>query len=118
MAGPRKQARGIGSMATGTVKWFNAEKGYGFIQREGGSDLFVHYTAIEGSGYRSLEEGQNVEFEVTQGPKGDQAQNVKAICPPPSGRRPRGGLRAPAGASGPTCGRELPGPRRGGAAHA
>ncbi len=66
-------------MATGTVKWFNAEKGYGFIQREGGSDLFVHYTAIEGSGYRSLEEGQAVEFEVTQGPKGDQAQNVSAI---------------------------------------
>ncbi|CAN5787082.1 MAG: cold-shock protein [Actinomycetota bacterium] len=66
-------------MATGTVKWFNAEKGYGFIQREGGSDLFVHYTAINGSGYRSLEEGQAVEFEVTQGPKGDQAQNVSAI---------------------------------------
>ena len=66
-------------MATGTVKWFNAEKGYGFISREGGSDLFVHYTAIQGSGYRSLEEGQAVEFEVTQGPKGDQAQAVKAI---------------------------------------
>ncbi len=66
-------------MATGTVKWFNAEKGYGFISREGGSDLFVHYTAIEGSGYRSLEEGQNVEFEVTQGPKGDQAQDVRVI---------------------------------------
>ena len=64
-------------MATGTVKWFNAEKGYGFISREGGSDLFVHYTAIEGSGYRTLEEGQQVEFEVTQGPKGDQAQGVK-----------------------------------------
>jgi CspA family cold shock protein len=66
-------------MATGTVKWFNAEKGYGFISREGGSDLFVHYTAIQGSGYRSLEEGQNVEFEVTQGPKGDQAQDVRVI---------------------------------------
>lgn len=66
-------------MATGTVKWFNAEKGYGFIQREGGSDLFVHYTAIEGSGYRSLEEGQSVEFEVTQGPKGDQAQSVRLV---------------------------------------
>ena len=66
-------------MATGTVKWFNAEKGYGFIQREGGSDLFVHYTAIEGSGYRSLEEGQHVEFEVTQGPKGDQAQSVRLV---------------------------------------
>jgi CspA family cold shock protein len=66
-------------MATGTVKWFNAEKGYGFISREGGSDLFVHYTAIQGSGYRSLEEGQNVEFEVTQGPKGDQAQDVRLV---------------------------------------
>jgi len=66
-------------VATGTVKWFNAEKGYGFIQREGGSDLFVHYTAINGSGYRSLEEGQAVEFEVTQGPKGDQAQNVTPL---------------------------------------
>jgi CspA family cold shock protein len=64
-------------VATGTVKWFNAEKG--FIQREGGSDLFVHYTAIEGSGYRSLEEGQAVEFEVTQGPKGDQAQSVRLV---------------------------------------
>ena len=49
-------------MATGTVKWFNAEKGYGFISREGGSDLFVHYSAIEGSGYKTLEEGQSVEF--------------------------------------------------------
>ena len=66
-------------MATGTVKWFNNEKGYGFISREGGSDLFVHYTAIQGSGYRSLEEGQNVEFEVTQGPKGDQATDVRVI---------------------------------------
>jgi CspA family cold shock protein len=66
-------------MATGTVKWFNAEKGYGFIQREGGSDLFVHYSAIQGNGYRSLEEGQAVEFEVTQGPKGDQAQDVRVL---------------------------------------
>jgi CspA family cold shock protein len=66
-------------MATGTVKWFNAEKGYGFIQREGGSDLFVHYSAIQGNGYRTLEEGQAVEFEVTQGPKGDQAQDVRVL---------------------------------------
>jgi cold shock protein len=66
-------------VATGTVKWFNAEKGYGFISRDGGSDLFVHYTAIEGTGYRSLEEGQHVEFEVTQGPKGDQAQSVRVV---------------------------------------
>ena len=66
-------------MATGTVKWFNAEKGYGFISREGGSDLFVHYSAIEGNGYKTLEEGQAVEFEVTQGPKGDQAQSVRVV---------------------------------------
>ena len=66
-------------MATGTVKWFSAEKGYGFISREGGSDLFVHYSAINGSGYRTLEEGQAVEFEVTKGPKGDQAQNVTLL---------------------------------------
>jgi CspA family cold shock protein len=66
-------------VATGTVKWFNAEKGYGFISREGGSDLFVHYSAIEGSGYRSLEEGQAVEFEVVQGQKGDQAQAVRVL---------------------------------------
>jgi CspA family cold shock protein len=78
MAGPHSKQRGS-VVATGTVKWFNAEKGYGFISREGGSDLFVHYSAIEGAGYRSLEEGQAVEFEVTQGPKGDQAQSVRVI---------------------------------------
>ncbi len=66
-------------MATGTVKWFNNQKGYGFIAREGEPDLFVHFTAIEGNGYRSLEEGQNVEFEVTQGQKGDQADRVRVI---------------------------------------
>jgi len=64
-------------MATGTVKWFNNSKGFGFISRdEGGSDVFVHHTAITGDGYKSLDEGQKVEFEVTQGPKGDQATNV------------------------------------------
>ena len=68
-------------MTQGTVKWFNAEKGYGFITVDGGGqDVFVHYSAIEGAGYRSLEEGQRVEFEVTSGPKGDQAQNVRAIA--------------------------------------
>ena len=61
------------------MKWFNAEKGYGFISREQGEDVFVHYSNIEGRGYRSLEEGQAVEFEVTQGPKGDQAQGVRVI---------------------------------------
>ncbi len=61
---------------TGTVKWFNATKGFGFIERDGGKDVFVHFSAIDGSGYRSLEEGQTVEFTVAQGDKGPQAQNV------------------------------------------
>jgi CspA family cold shock protein len=64
-------------VANGRVKWFNNSKGYGFIEIEGGKDVFVHFSAIEGSGYRSLEEGQAVEFEVTQGTKGPQASNVK-----------------------------------------
>ena len=63
-------------MVRGTVKWFNNQKGYGFISTEAGKDVFVHHTAIQGSGYKSLEEGQTVEFEVTTGPKGDQAINV------------------------------------------
>jgi CspA family cold shock protein len=79
MAVPQFSKKRGSVVATGTVKWFNAEKGYGFISREGGSDLFVHYSAIEGSGYRSLEEGQAVEFEVVQGQKGDQAQSVKLL---------------------------------------
>ncbi|HEX7095434.1 MAG TPA: cold shock domain-containing protein [Acidimicrobiales bacterium] len=66
-------------MATGTVKFFNAEKGYGFISREEGGDLFVHYSNIAGSGYRSLDEGQRVEFDVVPGRKGDEAQNVRVI---------------------------------------
>ncbi|CAB5000995.1 unannotated protein [freshwater metagenome] len=66
-------------MPTGTVKWFNAEKGYGFISREGGADVFVHFSAIEGSGYRSLEEGQNVEFESGPGRKGEEARDVRVI---------------------------------------
>jgi CspA family cold shock protein len=60
----------------GTVKWFNASKGYGFIQRESGEDIFVHFSAIQAEGYKSLNEGQAVEFEVTTGPKGLQAANV------------------------------------------
>ena len=60
----------------GTVKWFNAAKGYGFIQRENGEDVFVHFSAIQSQGYRSLAEGATVEFEVTRGPKGLQAANV------------------------------------------
>ncbi len=63
----------------GTVKWFNATKGYGFITRKGGPDVFVHYSAIEGAGYRSLEEGQKVEFTLEVGQKGPQASNVIVI---------------------------------------
>jgi CspA family cold shock protein len=64
---------------TGTVKWFNGTKGYGFIEQDSGGDIFVHYSAIVGDGYRNLEEGQRVEFTVTEGPKGPQAQDVVAI---------------------------------------
>ncbi len=60
----------------GTVKWFNGSKGYGFIEREGGPDVFVHFSAIQGEGYRNLEEGQRVEFTIEQGAKGPQATNV------------------------------------------
>jgi CspA family cold shock protein len=63
----------------GTVKWFNGSKGYGFIERDGGEDVFVHYTAIIGEGYRNLEEGQRVEFIVKQGQKGPQAEEVVVI---------------------------------------
>ena len=66
-------------MAKGKVKWFNNQKGYGFITPENGADVFVHHTAIHGEGYKSLEEGQAVEFEITQGPKGDQAVNVVKV---------------------------------------
>lgn len=61
---------------TGKVKWFNAEKGYGFIQREGGKDLFVHFSGIKSKGFKTLEEGWNVEFDVIQGDRGEQATNV------------------------------------------
>ncbi len=63
-------------MAKGKVKWFSNQKGYGFITRDDGKDVFVHYSAIKGDGYKSLEEGQEVTFEVTQGPKGEQATDV------------------------------------------
>ncbi|MHC1750880.1 MAG: cold-shock protein CspD [Cellulosilyticaceae bacterium] len=66
-------------MNTGKVKWFNAEKGFGFIEVEGGDDVFVHFTAIQGEGYKSLEEGQAVSFEITQGNRGAQAANVTKL---------------------------------------
>ncbi|HEY5614947.1 MAG TPA: cold-shock protein [Bacteroidota bacterium] len=66
-------------MEKGTVKWFNTSKGYGFIQRPGGEDVFVHYKAISGDGFRNLNEGDMVEFEVEQGPKGYQARDVKKV---------------------------------------
>ena len=66
-------------MKTGTVKWFNAEKGFGFISVEGEDDVFVHFSAIQTDGYKSLEEGQQVEFEVVEGPRGSQAANVSRI---------------------------------------
>jgi len=65
---------------TGTVKWFNGGKGYGFITREGGPDVFVHFSAIQGEGFKNLEEGQKVEFTVEQGPKGPQAANVVPLA--------------------------------------
>ena len=63
-------------MATGRVKWFSNQKGYGFITTDSGEDVFIHYSAIEGAGFKSLDEGEEVEFEVVQGPKGYQAENV------------------------------------------
>jgi CspA family cold shock protein len=66
-------------MEQGTVKWFNANKGYGFIKRDSGEDVFVHYRAISGDGFKSLDEGDRVQFEVQQGPKGLQAANVQKV---------------------------------------
>jgi cold shock protein len=67
-------------MATGTVKWFNDAKGFGFIAQEGGDDVFVHHSAIQSDGFRSLAEGQRVEFDVRRGPKGLQAENVRIVA--------------------------------------
>jgi CspA family cold shock protein len=75
-----KSLRGVLNMASGTVKWFNGEKGFGFItQDDGGADVFAHFSAIASTGFRSLEENQRVEFDVTQGPKGLQAANIRPL---------------------------------------
>ena len=66
-------------MSNGTVKWFNAEKGYGFISQEYGDDVFVHFSAIQGKGFKTLEEGQSVSFEIEEGPRGKQASNVTKL---------------------------------------
>ncbi len=66
-------------MSNGTVKWFNAEKGYGFISQESGDDVFVHFSAIQGKGFKTLEEGQRVSFEIEEGPRGKQASNVTKL---------------------------------------
>jgi CspA family cold shock protein len=66
-------------MTQGTVKWFNGDKGFGFIERADGDDVFVHFSEIEGTGFKNLDEGQKVEFEVAQGPKGPQATRVRAL---------------------------------------
>ena len=76
---PRITQRGEQHMPQGNVKWFNDAKGYGFIQVDGGEDVFVHYSAIQAQGFRSLTEGDRVEFEVTKGPKGLQAANVRKV---------------------------------------
>ena len=70
---------GFSIMEQGTVKWFNAEKGFGFITGEDGKDVFAHFSQIQSSGYKTLEEGQEVSFEITQGPKGPQAENIQVI---------------------------------------
>jgi CspA family cold shock protein len=74
-----KEANKMSERITGTVKWFNGSKGYGFIAREGGPDVFVHYSAIQGEGFKNLDEGQKVEFTVEQGNKGPQATNVTLL---------------------------------------
>src|SRR5256712_3374407 len=102
-------------MATGQVKWFNDAKGYGFITQEGGEDVFVHYSAIQSQGFKSLAEGDKVEFEVTRGPKGLRAANVRKIqypaFPPARARgRPRPGNSATTPNGSDTAGPVIPEP--------
>ncbi len=75
----RREVQGGTRLTQGTVKWFSNEKGYGFIARPDGDDVFVHFSAIVGDGYRTLTEGQEVEFDIVEGPKGKQASNVKPV---------------------------------------
>jgi CspA family cold shock protein len=75
----KKQKKGTSMAEQGTVKWFNDAKGYGFISRQNGEDVFVHFSAIQAGGFKSLQEGQTVQFDVTKGPKGWQAENVTAV---------------------------------------
>ena len=79
------------SRLNGTVKWFSQEKGYGFIKQESGPDVFVHHQAIEGSGFKMLYEGERVEFDIVEEPKGLKAQNVTRLDPPPAGQGGQGG---------------------------
>jgi cold shock protein len=76
---PGKKGKGTTHVEQGTVKWFNDAKGFGFIARQNGEDVFVHFSAIKSNGFRSLQEGQAVQFEVTKGPKGLQAENVEVL---------------------------------------
>jgi len=69
----------VSTLASGTVKFFNEQKGFGFISREEGDDVFVHFSAIQGTGFKTLQEGQRVEFDIGKGKKGDEAQNVRAV---------------------------------------
>jgi CspA family cold shock protein len=75
----KQESINMSERVTGTVKWFNATKGYGFIERQGGPDVFVHFTAIQAEGFRTLQEGQKVEFSIEKGPKGLQAANVTIV---------------------------------------